>query len=141
MKVFIGTKKEGKRQKLGVTVYSEKGTVLYSDVRFMEEATNKFDYAVDSLEWVVKKLKTKMQNKSLPEEDMVIFMGSKTLYTWLEREEAPEPYTQKISNLFIEMSFFLSHTEIVYSKSALSRVLFRKSEKEVLTKITDMFGN
>lgn len=141
MKVYLGVIKKQDKYQYGVSIYSEKGKPIYSATTHEPLQPNKFENIVSSLNWVTTKLKNLAQNKTIDElEPITMFISSKTVYTWFERELAPEPYTVQFSDLLLEMSFIVNQVELIYSKTADKRVLFSNSYEDKPMKVTDLFG-
>lgn len=140
MKAYIATKKVDGRVKNGLTIYSESGDLLYSSVKTVAISENKFENALEAINWGVKKIKTLTSTKVLDdEEDIIIVIGSKTVYTWFEKEVAPEPYTILLGDIFLEMSFMFNQVELIHSKSGDKRVLYRNTSDEKVHKVSDLF--
>ena len=141
MKIYTGMQKEDNKFVSGVTVHTEKGELVKSTRVFNAPSTNKYDNQLFLLEWAVKKIKTWSQNKVIDDnETITLFIPSKTVYTWLEREVAPEPYTVRFSDILLDLAFISNPVEIIFSKSAISRVSFKESHEEKLEKVTDLFA-
>lgn len=140
MKIYIGNKKSKGKYKYGLTIYSDNGVVLHSSVAHRPLMTNKFDNSIDALNWGIKKIKVLAQNGSIKEdENILLAIGGKTLYTWFEKEVATEPYTIPFSDLLLEMSFILNRVEIIHSDNTDKKVLYRNTTEEKLEKVTDLF--
>lgn len=140
MKVCIGARKKDNKYQYGLTVYSETGSLLYSSMIHDDVSENKFENHIKALEWGIKKIKTLTQNKTLSDsEHITLLIGSKTLYTWFEKEVAPEPYTSLFSNLLLEMSFIANSLEIIYSKTVDKKVLYKNTVEDKGVKVTDLF--
>lgn len=141
LKLYIAEKKKGDTFQYGMTIYSETGKVLASNTKHEPVLPNKFENVIDLFLWVTQKIKTYAQNKTISEDEAIsLFMSSKTVYTWFEKELAPEPYLVKFSDLLLEMAFLLNPTEIIYSKTADKRVLFKNLHEDKVEKVTDLFS-
>jgi hypothetical protein len=144
MKAYIATKKSGSKDhgfkaQYGLTIYGNDGKVLHSSTLQDDLSENKFENTLKAIEWGSKKIKTLTQNKSLPEEEAIILIiSSKTVYGWFEKEIAPEPYVTLLSTIFLEMSFLLNHLEIILSESGDKRVLYRNTDEDKGTRVTDL---
>lgn len=140
MKAYIGTKKVDGKQQYGLTVYSEKGNILHSSIMHDELKENKFENALLALAWSTKKLKSLTQNKVLDEQEgITLIIASKTIYTWFEKQVAPEPYTLLFSDISLEMSFLFNPVEIIFSKTGEKRVVYKNSQEDKGTKMSDLF--
>lgn len=142
MKVFLSAKKDKKQGKFkyGLTVYGDKGEILHSSTLNEVIKSDKFSNHIDGYTWAIKKLKALIENKVLDDqENIVLFVPSKTLYMWFEREVAPEPYTVVFSELLLEVAFIVNPLEIIYSQLADTKTLFINTEKEEMTKVVDLF--
>lgn len=140
MKVHIGNRIfRGVRQK-GITIYSDAGAVLYNDMAIIREPTkNKFDDMVNAFRWGVRKFKILGQNKTIDEtEPSTIFISSKTLYTWLEKETSPSAYSQVFMDALQELSLLVSDTEIELIGEV--KVAYQKPESADVVKATDFFA-
>jgi hypothetical protein len=147
MKAYIATKKSGSKEQgfkaqYGLTIYGNDGKILHSSTLHDELSENKFENTLQAIEWGTKKIKTLTQNKSLPEqEDIILIISSKTVYGWFKKEVSPEPYTVLLSNIFLEMSFLLNSLELILSESGDKRVLYRNSDEDKGTRVTDLLGS
>jgi hypothetical protein len=140
LKVYIGCKKAEGKYKYGLTIYSEKGALLHSSTIHKAIESNKFDNVLDALEWGIKKLKVLSQNKVISEDEgILLVIGSKTLYTWFEKDVATEPYTKAFSSLLLEMSFILNRVEIIHSVNGAKKVLYRSTSEDNGVRVADLF--
>lgn len=143
MKAYIGAKKkttDGKYQ-YALTIYSERGLILHTSTIHEDISDNKFENTLKALEWGTKKLKTLGQKGDISEnEPLTLFVGSKTVYTWFEKELAPEPYTDLFANLTLEMAFILNEVEIIFSQTADKRLIFKNPPVDTGMKVTELFA-
>lgn len=119
---------EKKKVVYGVTAYNSQGGVVFSDIAKVPIPESRFSSKIACLAWALGKLKTLVDNKFFaPEEEFLLFISSKTLYKWLEQESAPDPYTMVLTDVLLDLSFFTSPLEIIYSESAKTKTLFRST--------------
>lgn len=138
MKMYIDNRKVGEVYERAMTVYSNRGKLLYSDTsRIWEDDMKKFDKTLIAIEMGVKQFRTLSQNGELSEEEpLIIFINSKTIYNWLEKGTCPPQYIDVFSRILFELSLLMNETEIIYSKG--TKALY-KSTKEEVHKVTDLF--
>lgn len=119
MKVYIHNRKIGDIYEKALTIYSNRGKLLYSDTgRILEEEMQKFDKTLYAIEWGLKQFRRVAQNGIVSEEEPVmLFICSKTIYEWLEKEKCPHNYVGVFSNIQMELSLMLNELEIIYSKT------------------------
>ena len=119
MKVYIHNRKIGDVYEKALTIYSNRGKLLYSDTgRILEEEMQKFDKTLYAIEWGLKQFRRVAQNGIVSEEEPVmLFICSKTIYEWLEKESCPHNYGGVFSNIQMELSLMLNELEIIYSKT------------------------
>jgi hypothetical protein len=80
------------------------------------------------------------QNGTLPDDEkLLIFIGSKTIYSWFEKEKAQEPYVIMFSDILLELSFLTSEVEIIHSVDCNNKVIFKNSNEDKGTKVTELF--
>ena len=140
MKLYIGTNKVGSKTLLGMTVRSDKGEVLYSSKKYFSGIEGKFSANLEALQWGIKKFKSLCQNGTLPDDEkLLIFIGSKTIYSWFEKEKASEPYVVMFSDILLELSFLTSEVEIIHSVDCNNKVIFKNSNEDKGTKVTELF--
>lgn len=143
MKAYIGFVKDANKRNVSVmTITDNKGVVLYSDKKIIEEDTVRFETDLLSLKWGVFKLKKLMENGDIPTEALTIFISNKTVYSWLDKRNAPLDFMSVLGDIFLELSFMGCGSEIILSslvdnklKLAYKRVL--KEDKGA--KISDLF--
>ena len=139
MKVYVGTKKVEDRYRYGVTVYSDKGTVLHSAIKTDEVHPNKFHNTLLAIQWAIVKLKAMAQNKTISDTEPVIFVvSSKTVYGWFEKGVSPSPYLLLFSDIMLDMSFMVNPLEILYIQTGEKKVLYRSSQEEKKTRLVDL---
>lgn len=119
MKVYIHNRKIDDTYEKALTVYTNRGKLLYSDTgRILEKDMQKFDKTLYALEWGIKQFRKIAQNGIVPEDEpVVLFMASKTIYDWLEKDKCPENYVDIFSSIQMELSLMVNEVEIVYSQS------------------------
>lgn len=119
MKVYIHNRKINDTYEKALTVYTNRGKLLYSDTgRILEDDLQKFDKTFYAIEWGLKQFRKIAQNGLVSEEEPVtLFIGSKTIYNWLEKEKCPANYLKPFMNIQMELSLMLNDVEIIYSKS------------------------
>lgn len=138
MKLYIDTRQNGDTLEKGITVYSNEGLELYSDIgKIREENLQKFDKTLIALSWGLKKYRLLCQNGQLKEsEDLLLFINNQTIYDWLEKENSPKQYLDKLLDVLTELSLIVAEVEVIYSEN--KRVLYNKAEKDNL-KLSDVF--
>ena len=104
MKVYIHNRKLGDVYEKAMTIYTNRGKMLYSDTgRILEEEMQKFDKTLYALEWGLKQFRKVAQNGVVSEEEPVtLFICSKTIYDWLEKEKCPANYIDVFSRMQLE---------------------------------------
>lgn len=119
MKVYIHNRKVKDMYERALTVYSNRGKLLYSDTnRILEDNMQKFDKTLYALEWGLKQFRSIAQSGIVSErEPVTLFMASKTIYDWLEKEKCPSNYLNIFMNIEMELSLMLNPIEIIYSKT------------------------
>lgn len=139
--MYCGSKKVKGKVVYGVTIYSDRGKVLYSKVTKEEPSELKFQASLASLAWGVKRLGQQVMNKELPEEKVLIFINNVNIYSWFEKGVAPAPYLITFSDMQLDLAFVLNDIEIIQGVGASNRVLFKDSKKQdKLERATDMFA-
>lgn len=144
MKVYIHNRKLGDVYEKAMTIYTNRGKMLYSDTgRILEEEMQKFDKTLYALEWGLKQFRKVAQNGVVSEEEPVtLFICSKTIYDWLEKEKCPANYIDVFSNIEMELSLMLNEVEIVYSKT--TKAQYKSTEdkgfnvKDLLKEFSDV---
>ncbi len=128
MKVYIHNRKVKDTYEKALTVYTNKGKLLYSDMgRILEPEMQKFDKTLYAIEWGLKQFRKIAQNGTVSEEeDITIFICSKTIYDWLEKEKCPSNYVDVFYNIQMELSLLINPCEIMYSKT--TRALYKSTE-------------
>ena len=128
MKVYIHNRKVDDTYEKALTVYTNRGKLLYSDTgRILEKDMQKFDKTLYALEWGIKQFRKIAQNGIVPEDEpVVLFMASKTIYDWLERDKCPDNYVDIFSSIQMELSLMVNEVEIVYSQS--TKALYKSTE-------------
>jgi hypothetical protein len=144
VKVYIHNRKLGDVYEKAMTIYTNRGKMLYSDTgRILEEEMQKFDKTLYALEWGLKQFRKVAQNGVVSEEEPVtLFICSKTIYEWLEKEKCPANYIDVFSNIEMELSLMLNEVEIVYSKT--TKAQYKSTEdkgfnvKDLLKEFSDV---
>lgn len=138
MKMYIDNRKNEDVYERAMTVYTNRGKLLYSDTgRIKGDDLKKFDKTLIAIEKSVKQFRKLSQNGVLSEtEPLLIFIGSKTIYNWLDKENCPAHYVDVFAAIMLELSLFTNETEIIYSKT--TKALY-KSTEEKEQKVTDLF--
>ena len=128
MKVYIHNRKVKDTYEKALTIYTNRGKLLYSDTgRILEPEMQKFDKTLYAIEWGLKQFRKVAQNGTVSEsEPVTIFICSKTIYDWLEKEKCPANYTDVFYNIQMELSMILNEVEIIYSKS--TKAVYKSSE-------------
>ena len=95
------------------------------------------------MEWGFKQFRKVAQNGVVSEEEPVtLFICSKTIYDWLEKEKCPANYIDVFSNIEMELSLMLNEVEIVYSKT--TKAQYKSTEdkgfnvKDLLKEFSDV---
>lgn len=143
MKAYIGFVKDTNKRNVSVmTITDNKGVVLYNDKKVIEQDTVRFETDLVSLKWGIYKLKRLMQNGDIPVEFVTIFVNNKTVYSWLEKRNAPIDFMHILGDIFLELSFMECESEIILSslvdnklKLAYKRIL----KEDNGTKVSDLF--
>lgn len=133
MKVYIHNRKIGQVYEKAMTVYSNRGKLIYSETgRILEEEMQKFDKTLYAIEWAFKQFRKIAQNGIVSEhEPVTFFISSKTIYEWLEKEKCPSNYVNIFMNIEMELSLMLNEIEIVYSKA--NKALYRSTNSKMAT--------
>lgn len=123
MKVHIGyCKHKEKSSKIlrGIAVYDNSGNLLNNIIEvFNISNEGKFDEALDTLLWGIKKFRTLLDYEYKDVDVADFFIESKTVYGWFEKECSPPQYIKKFSDAVIELSFInlkgvsINHTDKV----------------------------
>ena len=129
MKVYIHNRKIGDTYEKAMSVYNNRGKLLYSDYgRILENDMQKFDKTLYAIEWGLKQFRKIAQNGVVSEsEPVTLFIGSKTIYEWLRQEKSPINYVGVFSNIEMELSLMVNEVDIVYSKS--TKALYKSTEE------------
>lgn len=143
MKAYIGFVKDTNKRNVSVmTITDNKGVVLYKDKKVIEQDTVRFETDLVSLKRGIYKLKRLMQNGDIPVEFVTIFVNNKTVYSWLEKRNAPIDFMPILGDIFLELSFMECESEIILSslvdnklKLAYKRIL----KEDNGTKVSDLF--
>ena len=144
MKVYVGNKKLSKEKvKFGITVYAETGHILYSTHVILPSGSNKFDNPLNALIWGTKKLNPLIEKGTLPEEQIYLFIDNTCVYNWCEQTVVPVNYTKAHTDLMLEFSFLLNPTEVILSKSAPAKVLYKdiNCQANEVIKAMDFFNS
>ena len=130
MKVYIHNRKVKDTYEKAVSVYTNRGKLLYSDTgRILEPEMQKFDKTLYAIEWGLKQFRKIAQNGVVSEDEPVtIFICSKTIYDWLEKEKCPPNYTDVFYNIQMELSMMVNEVEIIYSKS--TKAVYKSTEEK-----------
>ena len=130
LKVYIHNRKIKDTYEKALTVYSNRGKLLYSDTgRILEPEMQKFDKTLYALEWGLKQFRKIAQNGIVSEDEPVtLFICSKTIYDWLEKEKCPANYTDVFYNIQMELSMMVNEVEIIYSKS--TKAVYKSTEEK-----------
>ena len=130
VKVYIHNRKVKDTYEKALSVYTNRGKLLYSDTgRILEPEMQKFDKTLYAIEWGLKQFRKIVQNGIVSEEEPVtIFICSKTIYDWLEKEKCPANYTDVFYNIQMELSMMLNEVEIIYSKS--TKAVYKSTEEK-----------
>lgn len=141
MKVYIDSRTKDKQTQYGLTIYDGKGRVIDSYLKLAPTPQNKFEGQIEAFLWGIKKLNALVQNNKIDRfEPITLFTASKTLYTWFEKEVAPEPYTIRFSDVLLETNFLINPTELILSANAEKRVKYKNLVEDKPIKLTDLFG-
>ena len=138
MKVYIHNRKINDTYEKALTVYTNRGKLLYSDTgRILEPDMQKFDKTLYALEWGIKQFRKIAQNGIVPEDEpIVLFMASKTIYDWLEKGKCPENYIDVFSSIQMELSLMVNDVEIVYSQS--TKALYKSTESSAIQTVNSL---
>ena len=130
LKVYIHNRKIKDTYEKAVSVYTNRGKLLYSDTgRILEAEMQKFDKTLYALEWGLKQFRKIAQNGIVSEDEPVtLFICSKTIYDWLEKEKCPANYTDVFYNIQMELSMMVNEVEIIYSKS--TKAVYKSTEEK-----------
>jgi hypothetical protein len=128
MKVYIHNRKVGDTYEKAMSVYNNRGKLLYSDYgRILENDMQKFDKTLYAIEWGLKQFRKIAQNGVVSEtEPVTLFICSKTIYELLRQEKSPVNYVGVFSNIEMELSLMVNEVDIVYSKS--TKALYKSTE-------------
>lgn len=138
MKLYIDNRKNNAIYERAMTVYSNRGKLLYSDTgRIKGDDLQKFEKTLIAIEKGIKQFRKLSQNGVLSEsEPLVIFINSKTIYNWIEKENCPSKYVDVFSSIMFELSLLTNETEIIYSET--TKALYKSSDSKE-QKVTDLF--
>lgn len=127
MKAYVGFKKDKSgKVRFGLSVYSDIGVLLYSAVTTQLSKSSKFSNTLDSLAWAVKKFNPTIMSGVLPsDEKILLFISNAVLYDWCALEYVSQPYTETHSDMLLSFSALYNEVEIIYSKTADSKVTFK----------------
>ena len=122
MKVYIDSlvfTKDGKeRCKYGMSVYNETGHNIYNAcvVKDSANSENKFENLMSAILWGIKRLNMKLQNKKIVADgETILFIPSKTIYSWFEKETSPIKYIDAFSDILLELGFFSTDIEVTHT--------------------------
>lgn len=122
MKVYIDSlvfTKDGKeRCKYGMSVYNETGHNIYNAcvVKDSANSENKFENLMSAILWGIKRLNMKLQNKKIVADgETILFIPSKTIYSWFEKETSPIKYIDAFSEILLELGFFSTDIEVTHT--------------------------
>lgn len=143
MKAYIGYVKGTKNGVVGVlNITDNKGVTLHTSKKVLTEGVERFKTDLMTLKWGVLQISSLMRNAVIPNEPVTIFIGNKTVYDWLYKQTAPMSFIDIIGDIYLELSFMSSESEIILSslidkklKIALSK--FERERKGV--KATELF--
>lgn len=143
MKVYIHNRKIGDVYEKAMTVYTNRGKLLYSDTgRILEEEMQKFDKTLYAIEWGLKQFRKIAQNGIVSEtEPVTLFIASKTIYDWLEKEKCPYNYINVFSNIEMELSLMINEIEIIYSKTTKAQYKSTEEKGFNIKALMKEFGN
>lgn len=121
MKIYVGHKKHPvKEDKVlrAVTIYDNNGKLL-ENITDVDNYNNtaKFSEVLDTFAWAINKIKSYVgyNRAELKDKNATIFIDSKTLYNWFERETAPDAYLLQFSDIVFGVSLIrLDSIEISY---------------------------
>jgi hypothetical protein len=143
LKVYIDTlcfSKDGReRCKYGMSVYDSMGKNVFNacPVKDPVSADCKFGNLLSALYWGIVRLNRKFQNKKLQaENETLIYIPSKTVVSWFERETSPMKYIDIFSDVVMELNFF--HTDVELCHSELKKVKFVDDDTEVSSLASDV---
>lgn len=149
MKVYIGYKRMQNRSIIGVTIYSNAGDIVYSNLKNVESVSKdintggKFSNILLALEWGIRQVRLQAQKGVISEDESIyLILDNKTVYTWFERGVATKGYAIEFSNLQREINFLVNDVEILLSTGGLKKVTYTRKgtiEDVGLVKVTDLF--
>lgn len=130
MKVYIHNRKVKDTYEKALSIYTNKGKLIYSDTgRILNSDMQKFDKTLYALEWGLKQFRKVAQNGIVSEDEPVtLFINSRTIFSWLEKEKCPSNYTDVFYNIQMELSMMLNEVEIIYSKS--TKAVYKSTEEK-----------
>lgn len=133
MKVYIHNRKNQDEYEEAISVYSNRGKLLYSDYnRIKKDNMLKFEKTLTALLWGVKQFRQIAQNGTVSETEPVsLFMCSQTIYHWLEKESCPREYLSIFSELQMELSLMVNDLEIIYSNK--TKALYKSTQDKKIT--------
>lgn len=135
MKVYIHNRKNQNEYEEAISVYSNRGKLLYSDynrIKKKKEEMLKFEKTLTALLWGVKQFRQIAQNGVVSETEPVsLFMCSQTIYHWLEKESCPREYLPIFSDLQMELSLMVNDLEIIYSKN--TKALYKSTQDKKIS--------
>lgn len=141
MKAYISARKKNGVYQYGLAIYDNNGRVLNSSVKHEQISENKFTNPLEAVKWGIQKIRSLGQNKKIDDQTPItLIISSKTLYTWFEKETAPEPYTVLFSETLLEVEFLLNPTDLVFNKDIEKKVRYKNSEVDKPIKVTELFA-
>ena len=143
MKVYIHNRKVNETYEKALSVYTNKGKLLDSDTgRIVEEEMQKFDKTLYAIEWGLKQFRSIAQNGVVSEEEPVtLFICSKTIYDWLEKEKCPSNYIKTFMNIQMELSLMLNPVEIIYSKTTKAQYKSTQEKTQSINSLMKELGD
>ncbi len=126
-----------------LNVIGDCGVVLNNSKKSIEDENVRFKNDLIALKWGIEKIKSMIQNENLPNESVTVFIGNKTVYTWLEKRVAPKEFMLILGDVLLELSFMPNKTEIILSDLVANKLKsgLKSIEKgNSITKAIDWFN-
>ncbi len=138
MKLYIHNKKTPEGYVAAMTLYSNKGNVLFCDThRIRETELRKFDMGLLAIEWAIRTFRIKAQNGEFSETEKVnVYICSKTIYDWICKETSPKEYIDTFMRIQMEFSLCSNELEIIRVKN--SKALYRTAKDKEESSISDL---
>lgn len=150
MKAYIGYRKTKEKLEYGLTVYSDTGKVVFSNIKTVtnnnsDNTSGKFNNALQSLIWGIKQINMQTERGLLPTEDKIYLMvGNKTVYNWFEANGSIRQYAVEFADLMFEINLLMNDVEVIQVNNHSKYILYTRrgtTEDIGFQKLSDMFDD